>query len=495
MNIFERYEKIGEIKPKTSKEIVDSNFCVGFETLDRDTFDPSRCYEKVGQTGVKWVRVQSGWMKTEKELGVYMFEWLDAIVNGLLEQGVRVWLDLGYSNPLHVPECDHPYGVGFPPIKTESARSAWRRYIFALTEHFMDRIDHYEVWNEPDWAYWTPNGPNPREYGQFTAETARIIKSLQPKAKVALTFASAADTPDSTRYFDIALSFAANDIDFVVYHGYPIKPEESLEEKLIVMKSICDAHKPGIKIIQGESGCQSSAFGFGAGKGLPWTEEIQAKWLLRRMVIDKSKEEIYFSSYFTAVDIPDYPGRNGGAPFCYTGILRGTDYSPKPSFYAFRNLCSLFDFNGSDRHYRASFSNRSAADKDFPFVTSDYCPDTGSLRKVSFNKDGIAMLAYWNPTNMLLGEWYSQASLKVYIPVGASINNPVFLDLLTGNIYVLPEKQYKTDLLGPEHSLFGHTFSREAYVKEGLGGRVHNFAHIPVTDYPIIITDKKLFKL
>ena len=46
-------------------------FGIGMEKLDRDAFDPNGIYDKVAALGVRWVRLQSGWAKTEKEKGKY----------------------------------------------------------------------------------------------------------------------------------------------------------------------------------------------------------------------------------------------------------------------------------------------------------------------------------------------------------------------------------------------------------------------------------------
>lgn len=53
---------------------------MGCETLDRDysIFDNYKQY--VGETGVGYARLQSGWAKSEPEKGKYNFEWLDAQV-------------------------------------------------------------------------------------------------------------------------------------------------------------------------------------------------------------------------------------------------------------------------------------------------------------------------------------------------------------------------------------------------------------------------------
>ena len=70
-------QKIGKIKQKHSSEIKTSKIGIGFEKLDRDIFDPENVYDYVAELGVKWARLQSGWQRTEREKGVYDFEWLE----------------------------------------------------------------------------------------------------------------------------------------------------------------------------------------------------------------------------------------------------------------------------------------------------------------------------------------------------------------------------------------------------------------------------------
>ena len=81
---MERFQKIGTVKPLNSKDITDSQMGLGMEKLDRDAFDPEKVYDKVAALGVEWIRLQSGWQKTETKDEVYDFAWLDSQVDNLL---------------------------------------------------------------------------------------------------------------------------------------------------------------------------------------------------------------------------------------------------------------------------------------------------------------------------------------------------------------------------------------------------------------------------
>lgn len=90
---------IGEIQARPSVLDAPSLWSVGMETMDRDyaVFDNFSQY--IGQTGVGYGRLQSGWAKTEQKKGKYDFSWLDAHVDGMIERGIRPWIWLCGDRP------------------------------------------------------------------------------------------------------------------------------------------------------------------------------------------------------------------------------------------------------------------------------------------------------------------------------------------------------------------------------------------------------------
>ena len=62
---MERLIKTGRVAVKTAREIGPSRLGIGFEKLDRKTFEPENAYDLVAQMGVHYVRLQSGWQRTE----------------------------------------------------------------------------------------------------------------------------------------------------------------------------------------------------------------------------------------------------------------------------------------------------------------------------------------------------------------------------------------------------------------------------------------------
>jgi len=345
---MEQLKKIGNIKPKASREIKYSKIGIGFEKLDRDAFDPEKAYDKIAETGVKLARIQSGWEKTEKIKGVYDFDWIESIIDNLLARGIEPWVCLCYGNPLYSEMAKTYFGsVGCPPIFSDEEKLGWENYVKAFTEKFKDRVRYYEIWNEPDGQHCWKHGVNAVELGEFSIATAKAVKSVYPEAKVIggavygrnLAFMNTALKTGMWKY-----------IDFISFHEYT-HDERGLFERTDTYRALFKAYNPEIGLVQGESGSQSRSGGHGALHRGAWTEEIQAKQLARHTITDLLTD-VHFLSYFSSLDMKEaLKGINGDKDsyrdFGYFGVLgadfdeNGTatgDYYRKKYFYALQNI-------------------------------------------------------------------------------------------------------------------------------------------------------------
>lgn len=469
---MERLKKIGKIKAKNAKEIKHSKLGIGFEKLDRDAFDPGKAYDKVAALGVKWVRIQSGWAKTEKEKGVYDFSWLDKVVDNLISRGLKPWICLCYGNGLYDEKANEVYGaVGIPPIYNEEDRLGWSNYVSALAFYFKDRVEYFEVWNEPDcWYSWDFKYDIAKEYGNFVIATSKAIHKGNSNAKVIGGALGARDI----HWIDDAFSTGMLDfVDYISYHGYQINP--ALDNlKPDYLRAIIDKYNPSIGLIQGEAGFQSSNKGAGELGGGSWTPLKQAKCLLRSLTFDMSKD-ILFSSYFSCMDMRE--GLHGRVndkasymDFGYFGIL-GADfdengnasgnYTPKPSYYALSNLAAIF--SEEFQHVKLPVirevnDSKRAMGKD--------CNDC-TIISLGFSKpNGSYALAYWNSTDVIHTTFESTVSFScAMLPEKVRLIDP-----LNGDIYEIPE-----DILE---------------IKENGHIKLKN---LPILDYPLFITFGEFF--
>ena len=463
---MERLKKIGKIAPRHSSEIKESPMGLGMEKLDRDAFDPEKVYDKVAALGVKWIRIQSGWKKTEREEGVYDFAWLDSQVDNLLSRGLTPWLCLCYGNPVYDELAKEYYGaVGCTPIRSERAYEAWLKYVRATAEHFKGRIEYYEIWNEAEGGWtWRPQ-PNPAEYTEFCVKTGRVIKEADPSAKIII----GSHYQNSMEFFNAEFAGGALEVaDAISYHSYDYNEAVSVQ-RIKAFRSLSKSFGKNIEIIQGESGSQSKSGGGGAFGWIRTNQDMQTKYILRHIVAE-ILNGVKFTSVFSAVDMAENLDAKAGAPITicgYFGLLGAEfdpstgslvgDYYEKPSYYAFQNLCS--------------FMNEKVAAVNIPVIFNPQvctringfdCPTKDLIFGGLAKKNGSRAFAYWNSTDLVTYMGYEGAvSFEI-----AGVSGDVHLvDPMDGSVY-----EIGSDIL------------------KDRGNGLYVFEHLPVKDYPLILT-------
>ena len=214
-----RLKCIGKLKARCAADFKESRLGIGLEKLDRAVFDPSKVYDKLASIGIKRVRIQSGWQRTEKTRGVYDFSWLDEIVDNLLARGMQPWMCLCYGNGLYDDTAKTVFGaVGCPPVHTDEQRNAWYNYVQATVTHFKGRVKEYEIWNEPDEGYAWKSGVNATEFGNLTVWTAAAIRKADLNAYI---MGGAISKLYPGEYFNEALRTGMADvIDAISFHEY-----------------------------------------------------------------------------------------------------------------------------------------------------------------------------------------------------------------------------------------------------------------------------------
>ena len=461
-----RLKKIGSIRPKSAREIESSRLGIGFEKLDRDAFDPEKAYDKLGKIGVKWVRIQSGWQKTEKAKGVYDFAWLDAIVDHILARGMKPWMCVCYGNALYGGMATEVFGAaGCPPIHTEEQRNAWHNYCAALAEHYKGRVEQMEIWNEPDglWKPWK-YGDNASEYGDFAVATAKALREGNPDLYIIAGALAQIRVRYLTEVFERGIAPYINAISF---HAY-LFDDRGLSGGIKALRAVIDRYDPRIEIIQGESGSQSVPYGHGALQEGAWSPRKQCKQMLRHLITDLGMG-VRLTSYFSCMDMME--ALNGtvgdvksysdfgyfgvlGAEFDENGIATGA-YPEKPSYYTLQALASLFA--GDIKPIFMPIT-----------VEKDTAPHCGNIPTVMYGEmedfgfrldNGAHAYAYWIPSNFMTMEIESAISLSC-----GGLGVPRLVDPMDGSIYELPDSMVERDAFG--------------------GAELHL---LPIRDYPLIL--------
>ena len=460
---------IGTLKTYTSKEIEKNPVSIGFECVDRDLIKPEKCYDAIGNCGIKFARVQTGWAKTEKEKGVYNFEWLDDMVDNLLERGVTPWFNVGYGNPIYMDNITNPTAVGCVPLLYgEECKNAWANFIRALAEHFRGRVNHYEIWNEADIVqFWYPGQPSGKEYAGLVRFTREIIKSVIPEAIIGICSST---TPSITFLHDLFKNLKPGEADFYCAHTYVRFPEECFvynrySETRKLMKKF--GHT-SCKLYMGEAGHASwHPVGHPRVPEGGGSEHRQAVWHLRRFFIDLSAG-IEMTSIFQIADMREgvYTTvyRNDKKPAAQ-GILNGLVYTPKHSYYTLSRVSTVLsgDISLNDEvFYITTREITDVKDESIAKLLVERYP-----KKVTYTRNGKPVYAYWLPFPV-----ETEAEI-IYgatadIPF-ADIKTPVIIDLLTGKVYRVDEADIERE--------------------------VYRLTNLPICDYPMLICDIDTFEI
>ena len=436
------FERIGTIRPRGANEIAGSNWTLGCETLDRDfaIYDEYKAY--LVPLGIKTIRLQGGWAKTEKVRGVYDFAWLDTLVDDAHGRGLNILLETDYGNPLYKGGGGADLAGGFPT--SEEGLAAWDRWVEAMATHYKGKVQDWAMWNEPD----INKAHKPEHIAAFDIRTAEIIKRIIPDARIAgLSLASS-----SPKLLDSCLKALAEQgkvdlFHWFIYHGYDFNPDKSYQnvEKL---KETLAKYSATARMRQGENGCPSETATKFALSNHPWTEISQAKWDLRRMLGDLGHD--VGSAVFTICDF-----NHTGREINRKGLLHATPDKKvdkiKLAYYAVQNTVAVFD-NTLERITNG--------------VASAECAQKTACFAYRNPVTGQQLLTVWN-SGIVPSNTFETVAATITMKA-CTIKEPVWVDLVSGGVYAIPSDRVTRD------------------------GSTTVFNNIPVYDAPILVAEKGL---
>jgi xylan 1,4-beta-xylosidase len=121
---------------------------------------------------------------------VYNFSYVDQIYDGLLENGVRPFVELSFMpRKLAAQPILHPFWYR-PIVSPPKDWTRWDSLISQFAQHLVDRYGieevsqwYFEVWNEPNIDFWAGE-PKQETYFQLYDATARALKKISPRLRV-----------------------------------------------------------------------------------------------------------------------------------------------------------------------------------------------------------------------------------------------------------------------------------------------------------------------
>jgi hypothetical protein len=446
---------LGTVQPRHARAIAGSNWSVGAETMDRDFTIYKNWKQHLGPLGVKKARIQSGWAKTETQPGKYQWAWMDEIVDDMTAQGVTPWVCICYGNTIYPDGGGTGLGGGFP--RSPEALAAWDRYVTALVARYKSRVNEWEIWNEPG-LHGKKNdklalAKSTREYADFFIRTARLVRGVQPQAKILGLSLPGIPLPYARGVLErLKEKNAIGLLDELTYHPYKANPDGSYPA-VEQLRELARTYAPQARIRQGENGAPSVKGGFGAIANHDWDEQGQAEWALRRLLGDLGRD--IPSSYFSICDMK-YPDRVN-----YKGLLAinpadRTVHHVKQSYRAIQHLTAIFD-------------NRLKRIGDFQGRV-EAAPADATYALFAYRAPGdAALLTLWRSDRPAY-ERLPAACVTVVLP-GVRFTEPVRVDLVSGRVYAVDKALWSQSDKGAE------------------------FRKLPVSGAPLVIAERKAIPL
>ena len=141
-------KRIGTLVPKSVHEIGTSRWTLGCETIDREYSNFDAFKEYLPALGIKRIRLQGGWARTEKDPGIYDFAWLDHIIDDARSRGLEIWLETSYGNPAYPGGGGRTLAGGFPT--SDVGLKAWDTWVEMMATRYKGKVRDWSVWNEPE---------------------------------------------------------------------------------------------------------------------------------------------------------------------------------------------------------------------------------------------------------------------------------------------------------------------------------------------------------
>jgi endoglycosylceramidase len=302
--------------------------------------------------GTTIIRTDFRWSKIEPVEGEFDFAAYDGLVDNALSHGQEVVALLDYSQGWAEVEPDNTSTLDV---------TKFAAFAGATAAHFADRIERYEIWNEPNLQrFWKPD-PNPAAYANLLVAASKAVRANDPSATVVFGGLASAEFMGTGSWpflFDAlhARADLGHYFDEMAIHPYTIaqalSPEQpnpvgTYEDMLVEARTVLAQFgleaKPIVLTEMGWPACPCPPLE--APPLIPnvtWTQ--QAEYLVRAYLWSWSQGIHAFLWY----DFYDGPGNAEIFSESYFGLVT-YDANPsdevlpelKPAYYAYQTLISL----------------------------------------------------------------------------------------------------------------------------------------------------------
>jgi hypothetical protein len=226
------------LQPKRSKELADNRIGAQWSNLWQPFGYQEILNSEISGMGLKRVRLtineaeaetnQGGtisgidWSKPELSILPNHDDWITSIA----DNGVTITYILTFWD-----KANHPGGWGptHPRFKTEEEILRYLEYVRFIVRHFKDRVQYFDIWNEPDNCGNLVQCIEVADYINLVRRAVPIIHQEYPEAKVVVGSTTGLNNQSSQAYlFNILNSDIMPLVDVIAWHPmYGISPEHN----------------------------------------------------------------------------------------------------------------------------------------------------------------------------------------------------------------------------------------------------------------------------
>jgi hypothetical protein len=217
-----------QLQPRFSGELDDNRIATQFDSFGL----PEEFYDLgIYRSGVTRARVAIAglepdlvdWDKPEFSIA----QSHDDVFTRMADSGLTITYVLSFWD-----KATYPGGEGAPcaRFKTEGEIEHYLEFVRFTVEHFKDRVQYYEIWNESDIREFCPKWIESADYINLVKRTVPVIREVYPEAKIVVGSVSNTRFPDAYQYlFDLLESEIMPLIDVISWHPmYGTSPEYDL---------------------------------------------------------------------------------------------------------------------------------------------------------------------------------------------------------------------------------------------------------------------------
>ncbi|MBI4587109.1 MAG: discoidin domain-containing protein [Planctomycetes bacterium] len=329
--------------------------------------------------GTKWVRINYAgsvlnWRIVERVKGQYEIDPVaNAAVTQAVENGCRIIFGLGFTNWLYTPEGHanpkeekqlfwyNEMSGTFPKADAPDMLKGFKNFVRVMVNHFKDRVDYWEIWNEQSGGYGGWHDVPGAVYTQYVKEVSPLIKELDPGSKVVMGSLSGLGPGRKVGLDWLKARLEEGigpHIDAIAWHGYygcdpDSKEWQGYRADVAEAKAMALAHGFRGEYMHSEW-CIFAPYPKDM-TGLPWiTEKVKAKHMARFAIMNLGLEVMFF---WNETWCDGHIDRD-------VGLFRNTfsadpqsPSQPQPAYYVLRTLCTVFE-NARPAQLAVEFTHR-----------------------------------------------------------------------------------------------------------------------------------------